>query len=312
MHSQSGENWVQLSILDNIGYWQEASEALQIQHSKVVQEEPKVRSVTRLQAFARHLLVRIVIWWWHYMLIVCYITHYHHLIIYEYLYLAIGRMLMIPLLSDGFQNGELFSFTLSYRTRKVLQLHGVRVPDGFLYCKILIGLLILLIHDPKDDFIMLPGTILRPEGFPKLADLVGHSARVQDTRKAEESCHARDLPHNLSKSKAGRCRSRVLVNTSTLQKRNRSFGSEPICQSFFYWFHVIWLHEGTLLGLRLRTCVWWKLGGTCGSHWEDLSSRRVGAHILEAWATQGHGVPLTTLTSFIHLGKSDFEHGFFT
>ena len=45
---------------------------------------------------------------------------------------------------------------------------------------------------------MLPGTILRPEGFPKLADLVGHSARVQDTRKA-----ARDLPHNLLKSKAG-------------------------------------------------------------------------------------------------------------
>jgi len=90
---------------------------------------------------------------------------------------------MIPLLSDGFQNGELFSFfTLSYRTRNVL--HGVRVPDGFLYCKILIGLLILLILDPKDDFIMLPGTILRPEGFPKLADLVGHSARVQDTRKA--------------------------------------------------------------------------------------------------------------------------------
>ena len=131
------------------------------------------------------------------MLIVGYITHYHHLIIYEYLYLAIGRMLMIPLLSDGFQNGELFSFTLSHRTRKVLQLHGVRVPDGFLYCKILIGLLILLI-DPKDDFIMLPGTILRPEGFPKLADLVGHSARVQElqdnTRKAEESCHARDLP----------------------------------------------------------------------------------------------------------------------
>lgn len=141
---------------------------------------------------------------------------------------------MIPLLSDGFQNGELFSFfILSYRTRKVLQLHGVRVPDGFLYCKILIGLLILLI-DPKDDFIMLPGTILRPEGFPKLADLVGHSARVQDTRKAEESCHARDLPHNLSKSKAGRCRSRVLVNTSTLQKRNRSFGYELICQRFFY------------------------------------------------------------------------------
>ena len=42
----------------------------------------------------------------------------------------------------------------------------------------------LLIHDPKDDFIMLPGTILRPEGFPKLADLVGHSARMQDTGKA--------------------------------------------------------------------------------------------------------------------------------
>lgn len=119
------------------------------------------------------------------MLTACYITHYHHLIIYEYLYLAIGRISMIPLLSDGFQNGELFSFTLSHRTRNVLQLHGVRVPDGFLYCKILIG---LLIH-PKDDFIMLPGTILRPEGFPKLADLVGHSARVQDNRKLPEIFH---------------------------------------------------------------------------------------------------------------------------
>ena len=150
--TQSGENWVQLSILDNIGCGQEASEALQIQNSKVVQEEPKVRSVTRLQAFARHLLVRIMIWWWHYMLIVCYITHYHHLIIYEYLYLAIGRILMIPLLSDGFQNGELFSFfTLSYRTRNVWQLQGVRVPDGFLYCKILIGLLILLIMHKRSQ-----------------------------------------------------------------------------------------------------------------------------------------------------------------
>ena len=148
-------------------------------------------------------------------------------------------------------------FTLSHRTRNVWQLHGVRVPDGFLYCKILIGLLILLMFvDPKDDFIMLPGTILRPEGFPKLADLVGHSARVQDTRKA-----ARDLPHNLLKSKAGRCRSRVLVNTSTLQKRNRSFGCELICQSFFYWFDVIWLQ------VLCSDCV---CEPAYGESWEEL------------------------------------------
>ena len=184
--------------------------------------------------------------WWHY---ICYITHYHHLIIYEHLYLAIGRISMMPLLSDGFQNGELFPFfTLSRRTRNVLQLHGVRVPDGFV--------------DPWSQG-WLHHVAWDDSSARRFPEAGWPSRALSSNARHQESCHARDLPHNLLKSKAGKCGSRVLVNSSTLTSNlvNSSFGYELICQSI-WWFDVIWLHQ-----VLCSDCV---CEPAYGESWEEL------------------------------------------
>ena len=87
---------------------QDASEALQLEHSKAVPEEPKKRTVTRLQGWT-----------------------------------------------------SIIALSWSY---------------------LIIFIIVCFDAAAQDDFIMLPGTIVRPEGFPKLADLVGQPKGYKESQ----------------------------------------------------------------------------------------------------------------------------------